>query len=147
MENASKALIIAGSVLIGIIILSLAVLVAMTSGELAQAYDNKLSQDEINMYNNKYQKFARDLNAQEFVSLINYAEETNKKYATAAERQITIKVNNAVFNLSVDDAWRFGIMENVVGSAVGTEAQYIYKFVSITYNDHGLVDTLSYTKS
>ena len=54
MENASKALMIAGGILIGVLIISLGVYLFNNSSILSSSYSDKLSQDELNQLNNKF---------------------------------------------------------------------------------------------
>lgn len=58
MENASKALIIAGAILIAIVLITLAVAIV---GKGQQAVDNNdLSQNEIAAFNNKVLKYEKE---------------------------------------------------------------------------------------
>lgn len=54
MENASKALIIAASILIGIVLLSMFVFIFNRFNDTARATDNRLSQREIDSFNAKF---------------------------------------------------------------------------------------------
>lgn len=54
MENASKALIIAASILIGIVLLSMFVFIFNRFNNTARATDNRLSQREIDSFNAKF---------------------------------------------------------------------------------------------
>ena len=79
MENASRALIIAGGVLIAIIILSLGVyLFVMFSGQ-AKTYRDIVSVTEIQKFNSKFDAYAgrQDITAQEVASVCNLAKEYN----------------------------------------------------------------------
>ena len=58
MENASKALLMAASVLIGIILISLMVIMFMNSGNVSSSYDKTISQEEISVFNSNFTKYS-----------------------------------------------------------------------------------------
>ena len=57
MENASKALIMAASILIGIMLLSFLVFIFNRFGDTARATDKRLSQREIDSFNSKFSHY------------------------------------------------------------------------------------------
>lgn len=61
MENASKALLIAGSILIAIIILSLIVYMSTTTSRMMQEQDKKKSEQEIFEFNKEYGAYNKEL--------------------------------------------------------------------------------------
>ena len=79
MENVSKALIIAGEVLIAVLVLSLAMVVIVKFGKFSANTNKRLSENELNNFNNKFYAFNGRINitADEIASLINYAKENN----------------------------------------------------------------------
>lgn len=140
MDNASKALIIAGGVLIAVMIISLGVYVFQGAGTLSQSYDEKLTQDEINTYNNKFLVYEKDINAQNMVSLINLVKENNKKYSAVEDRQIKIFINNVELDLGVTtEQWEINIMQ-----LEGPNKAPGYKFVTVKYNSNGYVSSMHY---
>lgn len=75
MENASKALLMAASVLIGIILISLMVIMFMNSGNVSSSYDKTISQEEISVFNSNFTKYVgRKLTIHEVKSIIYFAE-------------------------------------------------------------------------
>ena len=79
MENVSKALIIAGEVLIAVLVLSLAMVVIVKFGKFSANTNKRLSENELNDFNNKFYAFNGRINitADEIASLINFAKENN----------------------------------------------------------------------
>lgn len=79
MENVSKALIIAGEVLIAVLVLSLAMVVIVKFGKFSASTNKRLSENELNDFNNKFYAFNGRINitADEIASLINFAKENN----------------------------------------------------------------------
>jgi len=81
MENASKALIIAGEMLIGLIVISIIAYLFVAMSKPAESLSSSLSQTEVDKINSYFAKFQdrQDITAQEIVSSINYAKEQNTK--------------------------------------------------------------------
>lgn len=81
MENASKALIMAGGVLIGIVLFSILVYAFRYSGNFAKQYDDKLAQQDITKFNEQFLSFEgrKDVTIHEIISLINLSENYNEK--------------------------------------------------------------------
>ena len=74
MENASKALLMAASVLIGIILVSLMVIMFMNFGNVSSSYDKTISQEEISVFNSNFTKYVgKNLTIHEVKSIINFA--------------------------------------------------------------------------
>ena len=57
MENATKALMIAGGILIGILVITLAVYTFLSASEVGNAYSSEQARREIAMYNNKFEQY------------------------------------------------------------------------------------------
>lgn len=82
MENASKALIIAGEVLIGVLILSLASYMIIQFGNYSRNVNSQISEAEIRQFNVHFTNFSgrANISAQDVASLINYANKSNSDY-------------------------------------------------------------------
>ena len=135
MENASKALIMAGSVLIGVIIISIGVLFINSTSMLSQSYDEKLEADSINGYNNKFLIYAKNNNAQDMVSLYNLIVENNIKYEGTADRQVELIVDST--------KWENKTPENLV-DAMKSESNYLFE--TVDYHSNGFVKSLNFKK-
>lgn len=94
MENASKALLMAASVLIGIILISLMVIMFMNSGNVSGSYDKTISQEEISVFNSNFTKYVgRNLTIHEVKSIIYFAEANGVQCsATVPEISETLSV-------------------------------------------------------
>lgn len=80
MENASKALLIAGSILLAIMILSIGIILYNNYSETSEQYEKRLSTIELNQYNSNFEVFAgrTDITAQDIVTLANFVNNNNK---------------------------------------------------------------------
>lgn len=97
MENATRALLIAGGVLIAIIILAMGVyLYAQFSGQ-SKTYRDIVSNTEIQKFNSKFEAYIgrQDITSQEVATVYNLAKEYNNVSVTVKENSIqTINISN-----------------------------------------------------
>lgn len=82
MENAAQALIIAGGVLIGIILLSIAAYLGFTMSEYAANTQAQINRNEANQFNQRFIEYEglENLTIQDVITVKNLALEENKKY-------------------------------------------------------------------
>lgn len=83
MENATKALYIAAGVLIGIMVLSLAVMLFSSLQSYVQEYKSQIEFNDLNAFNSKYQKYIDTdtaLNIQDIVTVAGMAYEDNSSF-------------------------------------------------------------------
>lgn len=80
MENASNALIIAGSVLIGILILSSGVLLITSFGQSSRDINQQISDSQIAAFNKEFTKYLNQdkIKAHDIVSVSNLARQNNR---------------------------------------------------------------------
>lgn len=98
MENASKAIIMAGGILIGVIILSVLVLVFRPTGDIYAEQGVSLSIEQLEKYNRQFNTFDRSLYGSEILSLKNLLEDYNNRVLQdadpkyIAENEITVTI-------------------------------------------------------
>lgn len=82
MENASKALIMAAGVLIGIMILSLAVYLFATFGSTSTELHKQKETDQLNQFNSQFTSYEgkEDITIYDVITVANLATENNKYY-------------------------------------------------------------------
>lgn len=96
MENASKAIIMAGGILIGVIILSVLVLVFRPIGDVYTEQGVSLSIEQLEKYNRQFNTFDKSLYGSELLSLKNLLEDYNNRVLQdadpkyIAENEITV---------------------------------------------------------
>lgn len=81
MENATKALLIAGGVLIAILIITVLVITLQKTGNVSKAYDKTIDQEEITKFNVNFTKYVgQKLTIHQVVTICNFAynNETHK---------------------------------------------------------------------
>lgn len=120
MENASKALIMASSILLGIMIISVGVALYNTFSQLANNTMERIDETKISEWNNRYTKYHGTITleengkakvkpipvtAHEIVSLANHSLENNKYYEL--EKQNTYNENTYYIQLQVEKVANF----------------------------------------
>lgn len=83
MENASNALLIAGGVLIGILILSLAVYLFTSFGTTSAEINQRNARQQIVEFNTQYTVYANreDLTIYDIITVANMANQNNSQYS------------------------------------------------------------------
>ena len=82
MENASKALIMAGGVLIGVLIITLAVYLFVSFGQTSADIHSQNSQKQIDQFNAQFTSYENSdkLTVHDLITVTNFAIENNKYY-------------------------------------------------------------------
>ncbi len=90
MENASKALLLAGGVLLMIIVLSLATLIINRMGSQTSDFYQKMSETRIYEFNQQFFNYneKNDLRIQDVVTLVNLAKDSNAKGVAPVEVKV-----------------------------------------------------------
>lgn len=140
MENASKALIIAGAVLIGILIISMGVLLATTLQKTAKTHYTSMSTNEIQKFNSEITK--------------NFIIENGNTYITA-QGIITLK------NILLTEKYSGIVKLKLFRNEISKQEDFIDKFesegkflsyyglneqkyaVDISYSEQGMIDNVT----
>lgn len=87
MENASQALIIGGTILLAILVLSVGVYLISSYSKAGESYEQTLSITEITKFNANFTKFIdrTNITAQEIITLKNFVENYKETNGTIAE--------------------------------------------------------------
>jgi len=143
MENASKALIIAGAVLVTIMILTIGVYLVGRFGTAADSYTTTVDATELQKYNSNYEVFIgrEDITAQELVTLVNLTQQSTQ--TTIVEIDGTNCTNDW------NEKKKNEFLENNIltyksdGSITG-----LYKYIdnSIQYDNYGKVKVIKFEK-
>ena len=134
MENASKALLMAGGVLVGMLIIVVMVILFNTYGQLGKTYEARITENQIKELNSNFIKFERrnNITIQEIASIANFA----KQYQE--DTGIDIKV---VLSGKGDLTENFDIVSLIQGQV--NNNQY-YKCSGILYDNYGKVKYIKF---
>lgn len=127
MENASKALLIAGGILIALIVLTLFILMFNKMSSLQQEQEVQLKVEQLAAFNAEFEAFNKKvMYGTDVITLINKVVENNKKYSGNTEYQIIVTLDGEVTTSSTH--------------LIGTDAEStIYTCTNLQYNDFGRV--------
>lgn len=104
MENASKALIMAAGVLIGVLILSLAVYLFVSFGTSSAQVHKQNEENQLNEFNTQFTSYEgrEEITIYDVITVKNLADENNRHYelesSTDSNFYITVKLENSVIN-------------------------------------------------
>ena len=126
MENASNALIIAGGILIGVLILSLAVYLFIDFGSTSDDINKKIEEQQLTQFNSKftvYESTEKKWTIYDIVTVAGYAHENNQYYGNSEGFDNNYYLNN------------HKITVNIVGSGIKGGTVNIQEDSVNRYND------------
>jgi len=116
MDNASKALIMAGAVLIAVLIVSLGVYLLNLNKPMVDVTVSQVDLKAIQSYNYKYTKYeGYDKSASEVIALINLVEQHNKNI-NETDLYGTITISGVSSKSAVVNTKKYTIMVNTYDS-------------------------------
>lgn len=144
MENASRALIMAAGVLIGILILSLAIFLFMDFGSTSKEIYSQIEQVQLTQYNTQYDVYVgrTDITIYEIISVANLAKENNQYYQdyTDFRQKYQVSIQLKVDNTIESDLQNKHLVEqqNLIEkyNSVDAQGKLQYIFVCNTINYH-----------
>ena len=102
MENASKALLMAAGVLMGVVILSLAAYLFVTFSSSADDVKSEIANNQLNKFNSQFLAYEQreDLTVYDILTAVNLAENNNEYYQLKSgdTNYITVMIDNSVVN-------------------------------------------------
>ena len=130
MENASKALLIAGGVLIALIVIALFIVMFNNMSNIQKENEEQTKIEQLAAFNSEFEAYNKKvMYGTDVITLINKVAENNKKYNSNNDYKITIFLNDVIVTTSTH--------------LIGTDAERtIYTCTNIEYNDLGRVSKI-----
>lgn len=150
MENASKALIMAGGVLIGVLILSLAVYLFADFGSTSAEVTKQNEQKQITEFNSKFTAYEGykdkdgnwSITIYDIITLAGYAKENNEYYdGINNDEKISVEIDNGDI-LDKDSNY----LINKYVDSNGNLTKFSCSSSSIEYNTRGKIRTIGFYK-
>ena len=139
MENASKALLMAGGILIGVLILALMVTLFVSSSNLSSNYDETKQAEAIQQFNVNFTQYSgKYLTIYEAITVCNFAQKMNNKITDV---DIINRLEKNQISIDLEDA-RKAILENYSGKNVKVDV--VYEMKIIDYNEDGYVSKIQF---
>ncbi len=152
MENASKALIMAGGILVGLLIISLAVYLFVDFGKTASDINNQNAEQQVVEFNSRFVKYEsnkdKDGNWQttiyDIISLAGYAKENNEYYADSSDEQISVNIVASPVSNNIQRLSDYrSLMSQYMYDGSGTALRK-FSCESISYNTRGKVKVINF---
>lgn len=138
MENASKALLMAGGVLIGILILSLAVYLFASFGAESRRIQKQVDSNQLVQYNAQYTIYEgrEDITIYEIISVANLAKENNEYYKDYTDFENSYKVTVVLTGAGANSTNNFQDLTK-------QEKQALLEEYNVIESDGNLIHTFS----
>lgn len=147
MENATKAIVMAGAVLIGIIIISVGVLLWRNYSEFSKDNAQDTRNQQLSEFNVKFQKYNYNENkknyatAQDVRTIVNLVKDYNEKYN---QTLIQVVYNNSSAILSWDDERWIEFLEEA-NKSQEADKKIVFK-VNVSNEENDIVSKISILK-
>lgn len=140
MENASKALLIAGGILIAMLVISIGVYLFANYIDLGSSYEQNMQAKEIQEFNVDFIKFEgrKDITIQEIVTLVNFA----KQYEEQTGMHIRV-----ILSGKGDLTTRNDIISLIQENSVDGETNKYFKYSKVNYGDDGKINSISFSSN
>ena len=127
MENASKALMIAGGVLIAVIIITMFIMMFNNISNIQKEQEEQTKIEQILAFNSEFEAYDKNvMYGTDVITLINKVAENNKKYSTNNDYKIIVTLDGAVVTSS--------------SHLIGTDAEKtIFTCTNMEYNTSGRI--------
>lgn len=147
MENASKALVMAGGVLVGILILSLAVYLFVDFGTTSAQINEQNAQQQIVEFNSKFTSYQGykdnsgkwQITIYDIITLAGYANENNKYYEGIDDENIDVILEN---RLVTENDYQSLIEKYTANGDIKH-----FKYLGVKLNDRGKVKQIDFGES
>ena len=115
MENASKALLMAGGILVGVLILTLIATLSLSVRELHGRYEERIASQKIEQFNVNFTKYiGRTLTIHEVVTICNFARENKVTISSGGKQKENIKDNeNKTYKIVINDYSEDGYITSI----------------------------------
>lgn len=155
MENASNALMIAGGVLIGVLLVSVIVVAFYGASNLAKSYDTNISEMSVQAFNENFEQYQNvDVDIHDIISLAHFAKDYNVKNDLSKTDSIYIKVkceSNSGKKIELEEETDSDLLkfleDNTFKDNENFETTQKYKCKEIKYNkDTKIVTEITFEK-
>ena len=130
MENAAKALMMAGGILVGVLILALMVTLFVGSRSLSETYDVAKQQESIQQFNANFTKYlGQELTIHQVMTITNFAKIENNK----------------IFNVAVSPSYTIDHIKTDVDNINDENEIEKYELVIMSYSSEGYIEAIKFT--
>lgn len=160
MENASKALLMAASVLIGVVIMSLAVYLFTYFSGSVNEMNGQLEDSQVQQFNNQFTSYeakGKNLTIYDVITVTNLAKENNTYYQLESAGENNFYITVTLNNISIETKSEKDLKESfpdsfelvtVKDEITGAEIQQLKKYqcTTVINENTGRVNKVDFTK-
>lgn len=141
MENASRALLMAGGILLGILILSLMVTLFASSSSLSKTYDQSKQSETIQKFNTNFTQYVgHDLTIHQVLTIYNFAKQNGFKDDNNIEKDSGFTLNNEQIKIDLKEA-----NTKLTSSSNFYKVEKIYRLEVVSFNaDTGYISKIKF---
>lgn len=140
MENASKALLMAGAIIVILILISMGIYVFTRGSDFVDNSLKELSQAEIEAHNNQFENYEGSVSGAEVKNVCIFIAQLNDK----DDYKINVKINVGGLSFPVDEKDE-DENRNIYNSILNSiDSVGVYKGVT-SYNENGIIDEISFS--
>lgn len=130
MENASKALLIAGAILIVIVLISIGMMIVQSSSDITGQVGDIASKQAVQAFNQEYQNYQGDQKGATVRSLLNSIATNNSSNSSGHKITVTLSDTKSSPNISIADTVNSTDVAKMASSIV-TSATYKVQIESV----------------
>lgn len=143
MENASKALLIAGAVLICIVLISVGMVIVNSSSEVTDQVSDITSTQAVQTFNNQFSSYAGSQKGSSVKKLLETIATSNSVTSKTSSRPINVSINDTTANYNLAST---NVSDNITAAMAKIVNSGRYT-VSIDGQDSdGFIDKISITR-
>lgn len=151
MENAVKALYITAGVLIGVMVLSLAVMLYSNLQIYISEYKEQIEFNELNAFNGKYQTYVdteKSLTIQDIVTVAGIAYEDNSSFNIDPDRWTDISENSLYIGVFLNGVRIDQTIKENMQTLLeeNTTKKYVCNSSNVRYNNVGRIYEISFSE-
>lgn len=148
MENASKALIMAAGVLIGILILSLAAYLYMDFGTSASQVNSQVKEQQMAQFNNKFTSYEgqEGLTIYDVITVASYAYENNSYYENDTNYKIIVYKGTTEIQDTINRN-KINYIKQEKTDMIEGKKLHTYRCEIIEYRPNGRVYKIKFTRN
>ncbi len=150
MENASKALLLAASVLIGILVLSVAVYIFLSFGASAKQIHSEIDTNRLNEFNTQFTAYElkEENTIYDIITVVNLAKDNNEYYGLKNKENNNLYISVILETSPVENSSKENLQQLIEKDMSEIDTNYKLPSYSctVTINKVGRVSEVKFTK-
>lgn len=148
MENASKALLIAGAVLIVIVLISVGMMIVNSSQDVTDQVGDLTTSQSVSTFNNQFNKYQGNQKGSAVKKLLEEVVTSNKTNENTSKHyvNVNIKNDNAIMNMNGAGVFSYSDAASLTQAASKITTSAKYEVVMDNVDTDGYINEITITK-